>query len=232
MKALALLPATLVLGLLTLSLQEVKDVKAPAKQDAKAEAVVKAQKPSYPLSTCVMSGEKLGANGDPVDHVVEGRLVRLCCKGCIKPVEGDAKSVFEKIDAAVVKAQMPGYPIEKCLVSGEPLGSMGEPINHVDGTRLVRLCCKGCVKGYKKDPAKHLATIDAALIKKQLKTYPIEKCLVSDEPLDAMGKPVDMLYGTTLVRLCCKGCKKGFLKNPAEYLAQIEKARKPAKRGH
>ena len=59
------------------------------------------------------------------------------------------------------------YPLKVCAVSSEALGSMGEPYDHVHQEagkpdRLVRMCCKGCVKTFKKDPAKYLARIDAA----------------------------------------------------------------------
>ena len=51
------------------------------------------------------------------------------------------------------------YPLETCVVSGEKLGSMGEPfvITH-DGTE-VRFCCDSCVPKFKKDPAKYLAKL-------------------------------------------------------------------------
>lgn len=59
------------------------------------------------------------------------------------------------------------YPLNTCVVSGEDLGSMGDAydyIHKVEGQpdRLVRMCCEGCVKKFKKDPAKYLARIDAA----------------------------------------------------------------------
>lgn len=52
------------------------------------------------------------------------------------------------------------YPFDSCIISGEPLGSMGDAIVQVHEGREVKFCCKGCVKSFKKDPAKHLATID------------------------------------------------------------------------
>ena len=69
-----------------------------------------------------------------------------------------------------------------------------------------------------------------ALIEAQVKTYPLDKCVVSGEPLDAMGGPLDVLYGTQLVRLCCKGCKKAFHKDAAAMVAKINAAaaKKPA----
>lgn len=69
-------------------------------------------------------------------------------------------------DSAESKA---AYPMTSCVVSGDKLeaGDMGPIIEYVhkeEGKpdRLVRLCCKGCVKDFKKDPAKYLKMIDDA----------------------------------------------------------------------
>jgi hypothetical protein len=52
---------------------------------------------SYPLSTCVVSGEALGSMGQPIviDH--EGVEVRLCCKGCVKRFNADPAKYLEKL---------------------------------------------------------------------------------------------------------------------------------------
>ena len=175
----------------------------------------------------MVSGEALDdPELEPIDFVHEGRLLRLCCKGCMKAVKKSPEKFIAKVDAAVIAEQKPTYPMTKCVVSGEPLEAEGgTPVDHVHGTRLVRFCCGGCKAGFKASPETFMADLDRALIEAQLKDYPLEKCVVSDEPLTAMGKPVDLLYGTRLVRLCCKGCKKRFNKGPEEFLAMIDKAR-------
>lgn len=50
------------------------------------KAVVEAQRGDYPLKECPVSGEELGSMGKPVDLVVAGRLLRLCCKSCVTDV--------------------------------------------------------------------------------------------------------------------------------------------------
>lgn len=60
---------------------------------------------AYPLSTCVVSGEKLGEMGPAVDyiHKEEGkpdRLVRFCCKNCIKKFTKDPAKYLKQIDEA------------------------------------------------------------------------------------------------------------------------------------
>jgi len=77
-----------------------------------AESATPAAKADYPLTTCVVSGDKLesGDMGDPIDYIYkeEGkpdRLVRLCCKGCIKTLKKEPAKYLKKIDdAAAAKA--------------------------------------------------------------------------------------------------------------------------------
>lgn len=52
------------------------------------------------------------------------------------------------------------YPLDTCLVSGEKIGSMGDPIIiHHEG-REIKFCCDSCVPKFKKDPAKYLVKLD------------------------------------------------------------------------
>jgi hypothetical protein len=189
------------------------------------EAILAEQLPSYPAGECVVSGEAMGGeHGDPISYVHEGRLFRLCCKSCIKALAKSPAEYVAKLDAAVVKEQLPSYPLETCAVSGKKLGEMGEPADLVVGTRLVRLCCPSCKPGVAKDPASALAKVNAALIEKQSASYALDTCPVSGEKLGEMGEPLNYLYGTRLVKLCCKGCVKGVAKDPAAVLAKLDAA--------
>ncbi|EMI29069.1 hypothetical protein RESH_00393 [Rhodopirellula europaea SH398] len=44
-----------------------------------------------------------------------------------------------------------------CPVMGEPLGSMGDPVPVTVGGETLFVCCRGCVKKVKADPAKYFA---------------------------------------------------------------------------
>jgi YHS domain-containing protein len=73
--------------------------KDPAKYVKEYESqVIAAQKPAYKLATCPISGKTLGDGA--VDMVLQGRLVRVCCAGCVGPVKADPAAAFAKIDAA------------------------------------------------------------------------------------------------------------------------------------
>ncbi len=55
------------------------------------------------------------------------------------------------------------YPLDVCVVSGKPLGSMGEPFSFVHEGQEIKLCCEPCLAAFKKDPAKHLAKLAQAV---------------------------------------------------------------------
>ncbi len=54
------------------------------------------------------------------------------------------------------------YPLKTCVVSGEKLGEMGDPYVWEYKGREIKFCCQGCVKDFKKDPAKYLKIIEDA----------------------------------------------------------------------
>lgn len=180
-------------------------------------ATIREQVASYPLENCVITGKKLDESAKSV--LVEGTLVRVCCGKCAKAVKASPADSIAKVKAAVIAEQLRSYPLETCVVSGESLGD--KPVNVVVGTRLVRTCCNDCVKVVNKDAAKYLAQVDTALIAAQIASYPAKTCPVSGKALDSMGDPIDRLYGTKLVRLCCKGCVKSYEKDPAKFAAMV-----------
>ncbi|MES2694986.1 MAG: hypothetical protein V4773_16055 [Verrucomicrobiota bacterium] len=81
-------------------------------------------------------------------------------------IAADSKKAAPAADAA------DNYPLKTCVVSDEPLGSMGEFISftHKEAgkpDRVVRFCCEGCIEDFKADPAKFLKKIDAAAAKQK-----------------------------------------------------------------
>ncbi len=64
--------------------------------------------------------------------------------------------------AAEKKKQVKPYPLSTCVVSGEKLDSMGKPYVFVHEGQEIKLCCKGCLPDFKKDPAKYLKKIEEA----------------------------------------------------------------------
>lgn len=55
------------------------------------------------------------------------------------------------------------YPIDFCVVSGDKLNAMGDPIVYQHEGREIRFCCDSCIRTFKREPAKYLAKLDAAV---------------------------------------------------------------------
>ena len=60
-------------------------------------------------------------------------------------------------------AKANAYPLKTCVVSDEKLGGdMGDPYVFKYKGREVKLCCKGCLDDFNKEPAKYLKKLDDA----------------------------------------------------------------------
>ena len=178
----------------------------------------------YVLATCPVSGLTLGEMDSPIVMMHEGREVRFCSNACISKFEADPAGYFAEIDKQIIEQQRATYPMTTCPVSKEALGSMGGPVDYVYNNRLVRFCCNGCVRGFKKDPAPVLAVLDEAIMAQQLPDYPLDTCPISGQKLGSMGEPVDYIVANRLVRFCCTGCVSMFYREPAPHLEKITMA--------
>ena len=60
--------------------------------------------------------------------------------------------------------------------------------------------------------------------KTAVKPYPLPDCVISEEALGSMGKPIVLVYEGQEIKFCCKDCKKTFEKNPAKAMAKFDAA--------
>ena len=75
---------------------------APATAPAAAPTKLEKTTPSanYPLKTCVVSGEDLGAMGERIAYTYEGTEVQFCCADCIDEFRKDPQTYLAKVRAA------------------------------------------------------------------------------------------------------------------------------------
>lgn len=73
-----------------------------AETAAKGREALKKIGPSanYPLTTCVVSGDKLDAMGERMAFEYQGREVQFCCDGCIDEFLEDPAKFTGKLPAA------------------------------------------------------------------------------------------------------------------------------------
>lgn len=101
-------------------------------------------------------------------------LFLACASFILSPVASHGAGSGKKKAEAAQKAD--DYPLKTCVVSGEPLGSMGESVKYVHQEagkpeRVVRFCCEGCIDDFKKEPAKFLKKLDDASAPKSAKKH-------------------------------------------------------------
>lgn len=105
-----------------------------------------------------------GNAGDQLAGALTG-AINATADAAKDAVNQAAKEVEGLTDETIIKAQSAAYPLKKCVVSGEDLGSMGDAVNFVHEGTLIKLCCDHCVPDVEKDPAKYVAMVKEAVAK-------------------------------------------------------------------
>jgi len=121
-----------------------------------------------------------------------------------------------------VKRQGDPYYLATCPVSGEKLGSMGNPVIKVYGGREIRFCCEGCISKFEKNQTANFASLDAKMTKDQILHYPLKTSVVSGKVLPE--KSLDFVHNNRLIRLVDAQEKEQFLKESARYVSDLDKA--------
>lgn len=180
----------------------------------------------YYLATCPLSNEKMPA--DPFIKVYDGREIRFCCGKCPAKFEKDLAGNLAKIDAQMIKDQLPLYPLKTSVVSGKNLSD--KPLDFIWANRLIRVLDSPEKDSFLKDPERYTKELDKAVIAQQGKDYPANSCVVSNEKFGKeMGKPRDVVLAGRLIRLCCNNCKKELAKTPETFVAKVDAARESKK---
>ena len=182
---------------------------------------------AYLLPNCPITGKPIDSAKEPARKIINDREIIFCCMACIEKFSADPVKYNTAINDWIIAGQLPAYPLDNCLASGRPVDVKGTPANAVFGNQLMRFCCGGCATFVQNDPVrlkKAVETLEAAYIMAQMKTYPMNSCVISGEPLGE--STVNAVVGNRLVRVCCNACEKKLNHNPRKYLAKIDEKMK------
>jgi YHS domain-containing protein len=122
------------------------------------QKMIDMQKKHYPLTTDVVSGKELPAEG-AIEIIFLNRLFRLADSSSVAKLRAKPEEYFAKLDEAVVAAQTEDYPFDKCLVSGDDNGAAPQTL--VVANVLFEICCGHCAAPIKKNPAKYIAMVES-----------------------------------------------------------------------
>ena len=188
----------------------------------------------YLLDVCAVSGEKIPQDGGTVlimtgtgDPAQAGREVRFCCSRCKAAFEKAPKKYLPKIDELIIADQLPRYPASvPCLVMGDemlpdPRGPEAAECEMVVwNNRLIRLCCKRCVRKFRAEPTKYVAALDAAVIEQAKKANAVKNCVVNGRPLTTRAHW--FMVGDRAAATCCRGCQPKAMAAPRKTVAKID----------
>lgn len=90
-------------------------------------------------------------------NIIALTSVALFAVSCTR--EDTTTTTTDPVVATETTAAIP-YPLEVCIVSGEELGSMGEPVVIVHEGRQIKFCCAECLPSFNKDPDKYISKLD------------------------------------------------------------------------
>ena len=95
--------------------------------------------------------------------VICALTISLLISACDKSGgEGSEENTSAEAPRTATAEEIAAYPLENCVVSGEPLGSMGDAINLFHEGQLVRLCCDNCIESFNEEPVKFITKITEA----------------------------------------------------------------------
>lgn len=119
------------------------------------------------------------------------------------------------------------YPLTHCLITGQPLGSMGEPVQlDLHGVR-VELCCAHCEAPAREREASLRKTLTKALNKRDRADYPLSECLACGQPLPR--KAIPLVQGSTLLLVDRRECAEGLAEQGAAWALRVREARAAAR---
>jgi YHS domain-containing protein len=123
------------------------------------EFLINDQRPHYPVTTSIVSGEPLGEY--PLDLIWHNRLIRLAAEKEKSEFLARPEAYLAKLDQAVIRAQSPVYGPTKCPVQGDFLDE-SQIVEIVIGNRMIRLCCAKCAVIVRRNPAQYVVMVDSS----------------------------------------------------------------------
>lgn len=189
-------------------------------------ALVSPMGDAYYLATCPVCDGRLGYTRVALERVIGGRSLRFCSESCVEVFGADLRAGTARIDAIMIRDQVPHYPVRVSLVSGRPLGD--HPIDTVWCNRLFRLADESERGVLLREPTKYLRALDAEVVRAQSPGYGMpDKCPVQGDILDD-DTPLDIVLANRMIRVCCVRCARVVRARPYQYLGMVDHANKGA----
>jgi YHS domain-containing protein len=174
--------------------------------DHEREKMVASIMKAFPDANCPVTGE-------PINLAISTRTsdgpVFFCCEGCVKKFNDFPRKFAPKV-AAQRKAMASRAKVQViCPVTEEPVD--GKSFVETENGK-VSLCCKGCVKKYKRSPQKYAAALANSYTYQTM--CPVMGGEIDPTVFTKTAKGVNIYF-------CCAGCDKKFTSDPQKYIPKL-----------
>jgi hypothetical protein len=177
----------------------------------------------YYLNRCPQCHRYLGTRGDPIERSYDHRHIRFCHEECRVAFEANLPNSIARLDDQMIADQLPWYPLQSCVVTGEPLPAV--PIDLIFRNRLVRLSNESARTKFLADPSTFWQKLTDATIEFLLPRYWVTKCPEQGTQLKPKADPqLIVVCASRIVRVCCLDCYDRVIERPANYLPLIDSA--------
>ncbi len=174
------------------------------------------QEPAKAQLLCPITEMKLGSMGPPIKVDVNGQPVFLCCEGCRESLLDDPETYLAKL----AKPRRPAAEDEDDLqMDLPPMGAMELP--SMGEWEFVPFPMEPEITADDEaDITEALAQLSATDRRLALRQ---QICPVANMKLGSMGPPIKVDVNGRPVFICCEGCRKQLLAEPAKHLARLPK---------
>jgi hypothetical protein len=201
----------------------------PPRGDAAAEDELEAIRRGDPfyLASCALCEKARWKTGASVTRLHGTRELRFCSAECERTFAADSSAALARLDAALIRDQVPHYPLQTSIVSGAPLGE--KPVDLIWNNRLVRLAADEERAMFLARPDEWIARLDTEVIRAQSPVYGPTKCPVQGDFFDPEAIE-EIVIGNRMIRLCCAKCAVIVRRNPVQYLIMVDSSNREAAR--
>jgi len=173
---------------------------------------------------CPVTGYPLGSMGTPPKVDVNGTPVFICCEGCRESLLEEpekhlaklaAKPAAVAVEESIPQMDLPAIGPLQMVESQPELPQMDLP--QMESPQAVNDQASGDEAAEIAETLAKLSPEDRTLAQRQ------KVCPVTDMRLGSMDVPIKVDVNGRPVFICCEGCRRSLLADPAKYLAKLPK---------
>ena len=174
----------------------------------------------WPLDTCAVTGKPLGHAG--LVRTIDGREYRFNDADAFAQFIANRSRLQTGIDDAIIRSARRHSPQSTCIVSGRALDGDGV-IDFIHENRLIRCADATALLKFTESPDQYIAKFDAMIVREQQSTYPLEQCIVTNQPLNG-SNAISLIFENRLFLVADANAVRRFRDTPRHFSDALDRA--------